>query len=727
MDSWSNEQVEVGLIHVYGPFKRADRRQNMKKIGNVASNKAFNPRNAKPAIPMDIDEVDGVLERFVRAKYEKKALGSESQPSSRAHRGSTSSDGDPPPMLPPKPQKRFHFGLRAASSTLPVSRNQRSPPVSPDHGYGRDPSPPPRNKPARVFGADVGGSRDDNLKGKLAALKDMGFPDERRNTTILKGLNGDVERAVEELVRLGEGGRKGKRLSKVSSNPTPHKPNGLSVDKGRSGNADRSNRTSENVVNHNKSLPPSPTISQQEQQNQQLASTPHIALNNPFLATNQSSQPLDQSMQNLQISQPQHLFPNSTGGYGSQPHANGGFNPFLQSYTPPPMPQSYAAQNFVQPQDLYQQFVAQSQPQQQQQQQQQQPVLSQALNPFLRQSRSQVFQPTNPFDAQAMSAGTQVPFQQMPQQYDATFNAQQSHMAPFASTPVPTSAFSPHTTAGASIFAQQPASPPYGGTPGVSQSGFAAPPMPMSSPYGAQTPGMGSPFAPQTASGPFSAPVDTGAFNSQYSSQTASPSLYGQQQSNPFQQTSPLQQNSPFQPQQSQFQQPQVFNQGTTAFAPSAFSAPSPFQSASQQQAFQYQQQTQQQYVPTQSRIDKSSILALYNMPYQAPSSNVDSMPAATAGAQQGFQAADHRVPQRSVTMPVGTLPSQQTPAAGSHNPFTAMPPSSAVAGAPAPMASPGIAGAPFRHGSAESVDFGAFGSGRQSPDAFAGLSARLQ
>src|ERR1700712_791826 len=150
-----------------------DKAQNMKRIGNVNSNHTYNPRNTKPAIPMDADEVEGVMERFIRQKYEHRMFASDSAPGSRQNTGSTSSDDRPPP-LPPKPSKRFHFpSLRAASSTLPVSRsNTLSPPVSPGlSGFGHEPSPPPKDKkPAKFLGAEVGGSRDDGFETKLAYL-----------------------------------------------------------------------------------------------------------------------------------------------------------------------------------------------------------------------------------------------------------------------------------------------------------------------------------------------------------------------------------------------------------------------------------------------------------------------------------------------------------------------------------------------------------------------------
>ena len=86
--------------------------QNMKRTGNVESNKFYNPRNVKPQIPIDIDEVDSAMERFIRQKYEQRAFMNNSQPGTRHNTGSTSSVEDKPPPLPPKPTKRFGFGLQ---------------------------------------------------------------------------------------------------------------------------------------------------------------------------------------------------------------------------------------------------------------------------------------------------------------------------------------------------------------------------------------------------------------------------------------------------------------------------------------------------------------------------------------------------------------------------------------------------------------------------------------
>lgn len=58
---------------------------------------------------------------------------------------------------------------------------------------------------SNIFGttADRRGLDDSDLK--LAKLRDMGFQDGQRNAIVLKGVQGNLDRAVEALVRLGEG------------------------------------------------------------------------------------------------------------------------------------------------------------------------------------------------------------------------------------------------------------------------------------------------------------------------------------------------------------------------------------------------------------------------------------------------------------------------------------------------------------------------------------------
>src|ERR1700761_5676858 len=120
----------------------------MKRVGNVASNRIYNPTNAKPPIPFDVDEADSAMERFIRQKYMERTV----KAPVRNNTGSTNSDDQPPP-LPPKTGSRF--GFRSASSIFPLSsKHRREAAAARPDSRERSPSPPRSNKPSRVFGAD---------------------------------------------------------------------------------------------------------------------------------------------------------------------------------------------------------------------------------------------------------------------------------------------------------------------------------------------------------------------------------------------------------------------------------------------------------------------------------------------------------------------------------------------------------------------------------------------
>ncbi|KAH7132024.1 hypothetical protein B0J11DRAFT_420955, partial [Dendryphion nanum] len=215
MDKWDHAQVD-----------------NMKRTGNIESNKFYNPRNIKPQIPIDVDEVDGALERFIRQKYEQRAFMNNSQPGTRHNTGSTSSVEDKPPPLPPKPTKRFGFGLQKSSTHPQNTTPPISPGVSPGlSGFGDNASPPRVNKASRVFGSNINTSGD-GMESKLATLRDMGFPDEKRNSTVLKGMNGNLDRAVEALIRLGEQNN-GRSRGNTPTPPAKPVSDGLSFDNPR--------------------------------------------------------------------------------------------------------------------------------------------------------------------------------------------------------------------------------------------------------------------------------------------------------------------------------------------------------------------------------------------------------------------------------------------------------------------------------------------------------------
>ena len=574
----------------------------MKRNGNANTNRTFNPQNTKPPIPLDVDEVDAVLEKFIKQKYDQQLFsgGHSRRPATRNDTGSTRSSEDQPPPLPPKPGKRFGFGLRSASSMLPLSRNApTSPPRSPHDGVNGFHVEPIRvNKQSRVFGASVGGGGGE-MEAKLAQLKDMGFVDEKRNASILKGMNGNLERAIETLVRLGEGSaptsrsRTPNQVRNIAvSQPLPSLPssaqntgivNGISFAANSATSA--ANTESEGQKSYLSMDQP------QAQANRSFSpsnpSQSHAQSYNPFGIPNEqpANVPLEKAFSGMQISQQQQpLFPNATGGYPSQPPP--AQDTRFQTMTPvPQMPQQYIDSNPYVPQ------------------------INQSYNPFY-----QTTQQPHPTD-------------------------------PYASSPQ-----TPDTQQSYNLF--QPYQPP-------------SIPQQMMNGYSTESPGA---YSPQV------------------------------------QQDSFLQQNLHQQNLQAQLQQQRLAN----PYAPQR-STINPPQYSTQPQSQQSQQFNPYQTQPLQpqqtGRIDKSSILALYNYPQLAPPplpkdhaapSPEPSVANAPPGIKQG---------QRSVTMPVQL-------SSGSKNPFQ----SATGNGNAANGMEPGGA----RHVTQESVN------GRHSPDAFASLSARF-
>ncbi|APA11714.1 hypothetical protein sscle_08g064840 [Sclerotinia sclerotiorum 1980 UF-70] len=329
MDSWSKDQVD-----------------HMKKVGNVASNRIYNPQNTRPPIPIDADEADSAMERFIRQKYSNGP-----QVQRRNHTGSSSSDDHPPP-LPPKNGAKF--GFRSASSIFPLSskaKKDNEDARAEFNDYNQPPSPPPRNnKHSRIFGTSLDAT--DDLESKMAKLRELGFRDEKRNTTVLKGLNGNLEKSIETLVRLGEGGSSARTASSInSSGPrTPASPPGLSFERPQATSPTTSSasnnpfdRLDNPVFPHVQST--QSTGSMAQAQRQMMGGNPYqnTASTNPFgLMPSQSQLNLNQAFQNMSVSSPQPLFPHHTGGVpGPQPPAVQQL--YQQSMAPPvpSLPQHY--------------------------------------------------------------------------------------------------------------------------------------------------------------------------------------------------------------------------------------------------------------------------------------------------------------------------------------------------------------------------------------------------
>lgn len=584
----------------------------MKRNGNTNSNRTYNPQNTKPAIPLDVDEVDTALERFIRQKYDQQLFSGGSTRSARRHdTGSTRSSDEQPPPLPPKPGKRFGFGLRSVSSafTLPKTSSD-SPPRSPEghNGYRNPPPPTIRvNKQSRVFGASVGGGGED-LESKLATLRDMGFSDEKRNIHVLKGLGGNLERAIESLVRLGEGS------APTSRERTPMQGRNVAVSQPLPATREQSGLSLGVSATANGTAPPaqtgySLTRSQEPVTQKYTPSSPFLPQsNNPFevVQPQSATNNMDKAFENMQISQP--LFPNATGGYPSQ------HQPLQESR------------------------------------------LQQSMTPPVPQIPHQNFQ-SNPYAQHAQLANPS---------YNPFFSAPQ-----ISSTPT-----SPYIN----NFQQQSFGPSY------------------------------NPFAPlpsATQTATVHQPVNMQP--SQYSTNYSPPQPQQNQQT--FGQfaslSQKLSQSNPYAMQQLPIINP---TPGLQSLESTTYFPPQPLQPQ-----------------PT-GRIDKSSILALYNYPQLAPSPSQNS----SAGGMPTFpttikndplpslpEGATPRITQRSVTMPAQL-------SSGSRNPFHSSATTTASASAaavppPLPANGPGAT----RHVSQESIDMAGFQSGRHSPDAFASLSAR--
>ncbi|WPH03759.1 Hypothetical protein R9X50_00664200 [Acrodontium crateriforme] len=426
MDSWTGDQVD-----------------NMKKTGNLVSNRQFNPSNVKPDIPIDADEVEAALERYIRQKYEQRALsGGKASPAiRRQNTGSTGTDSynDEGPPLPPKPTKRFGFGsIRSASATLGRKASDRAtrmtPPLSPTFGndgrYSDPSSPREPNEPSTIFGmrmATVGNNFDD----KLSKLRDMGFNDSKKNAEILKSSNGSLNKAIETLVRLGEGSNPISRshtpgprtMTPVSM--TSSATNGLTIERTRQLEEKRSQtdpwepkkraETKEELRLRaaTQPLPPLP------HQIRSQTSVPNFTSTNPFLNQSQpaqTEQSLENIFQGLQVSK-------------SGPCSETQQYPHQLMTAVPPVPSM--------PQQNPWHTAPNSPWEVPQQQQAPAPQLRrQSSNPFLRHSQSQTFAPSNPW-LQASSQQSSPLVQSPSNPFGNAWSQQQVLQQPMATSPAP--------------------------------------------------------------------------------------------------------------------------------------------------------------------------------------------------------------------------------------------------------------------------------------------------
>ncbi|EEU45151.1 uncharacterized protein NECHADRAFT_100612 [Fusarium vanettenii 77-13-4] len=495
---------------------------NMRKVGNTTSNNIYNPEHRKPPVPVDVDEADSAMERFIRQKYMNNTVTGAGKPKSPSL-----GEGVPPP-LPPK-NSTTKFGFRSASSIFPLSskskKEARSIAAFQDV---RSSSPRPTNKPSKVFGATLDLDQPDDMEQKLTRLRDMGFHDTKRNALVLKGVNGNIERAIETLVRLGEGGGRPSPLPtpspreqtlRTSRSLTPLTPTsgGLGLGAGLSvptrSATDRPTTPSSASTNPFDNL--GPAQPQTAQSTGSLQNRNAFGQTNPFgaPAAQQQTDPFSQAFQNMSLSPQQPLFPHHTGGPAAQP---------------------------TQQPAVYQQAVAPSAPTTPN------GFVSVGFNNNMAYPQTIQAQPTgyNPFFANAIN-----PIQQQPQQ-------------------VPNSIISVNTNqgqAGYNPFARSPtriASPSLGQIPEQMQTSFQSPSVFQGSAV-YQSPAPMNP--PETATNPF------------FANATQPAAQVGQQayiQQNVVQQTQPQPQmqagNNPFgQPQLGQqlySQQPQVPQQQQQQF-----------------------------------------------------------------------------------------------------------------------------------------------------------------
>ncbi|KAG9242853.1 hypothetical protein BJ878DRAFT_148143 [Calycina marina] len=336
IDFWDNDQVE-----------------HMRRVGNVTSNRIYSPLNTRPTVPFDTEEEDPARDRFIKQKYVEKARPTAAQQRQR-DTGSTNSD-DYPPAVPPKPKavgkSKFSFGMRSSSSIFPMSSKSRAKQVAAarsdfanEDDY-RSPISPQRNKPPNIFGSDVATyTPADDLESKLAKLRDMGFGDEKRNITVLKGLRGNLEKSIETLVRLeGNGGAVQK--SRDTSGPTSQSRTPLTPSAGISfeRTPDKSPRLQQSTNPFDMLDTAPPPVQPQSSQSIGSVSHPQMAVRSPYQQANtnpytlqpsQSQCGLNQAFQSLGVNTSQPLFPHHTGGFPT-PQQQQFQQMHQQSMTPP--------------------------------------------------------------------------------------------------------------------------------------------------------------------------------------------------------------------------------------------------------------------------------------------------------------------------------------------------------------------------------------------------------
>lgn len=348
----------------------------MKRRGNIASNKEFNPKNKQPDIPLDADEIDSAMERFVRKKYVERSLvdGRPVVPSRTEASPSLTQSTQPSPTpdlpAPGKKHKFFGFSLRTSSKKdrAGVENAFKITPVeySPTTGITRE-------------------VPESEIQDKLAQLRDMGFRNQNYVPHLLRDNGGDLERTIARLVKLPADiiGRDATPPPDAKPKERPAAPIASSTTNNPWAQLDQPQQSQTSGIGISFETPDTP------QRNVPSANPWQSAMSNQNTG-------LEQSMANMQVSNP--LFPHHTGGYTQQSYQD----PRLQTMTPPALPQQYGSASPSS--NPYQQYVTQPLSSQStgtnpflQQQQQSQPVFapSFANNPFLNMQQLQQ-QPSMP-------------------------------------------------------------------------------------------------------------------------------------------------------------------------------------------------------------------------------------------------------------------------------------------------------------------------------------------
>lgn len=404
----------------------------MRKVGNVVSNKIYNPENKRPPVPVDADEADSAMERFIRQKYMNNVAAT---PSSGKPTSPQVEEGPPPP-LPPKNSSKF--SLRSATSLFPLSSRSKKEASMPSPTIDRRPSSHgSTGKVSRMFGASVSYDDGDDTDRKLGKLRDMGFHDTQRNAIVLKGVNGNLERAIESLVRLGEGGRKSPAPPPISKDANLRPSRSMTPLNGAGGagaglsltpkEQPRSPSSTSNNPFDRVSSPVHPQPQTAQSTGSMQNNNPYNQSLNPFGAPAQQQDQLTQVFGQLDVSgnnqQQQPLFPNRTGGLTPQ------------AQNAPQYPPQMAPSAPSSPQ-VYQDMTFQSMTYPQSTPLQQQPT---GYNPFFQNSASPAPQQQHQQYQQQYQPQFQQQYQQQFQQPNLYINTQQhphqQQQSPVASNP----------------------------------------------------------------------------------------------------------------------------------------------------------------------------------------------------------------------------------------------------------------------------------------------------